>query len=186
MVERVGRLFLGVGLSDEVRHGLAGHLEEELGGRPLPGRPVPPENWHLTLRFLGSTDAVTYERILRQMEGADLGARFTLGFGGLGAFPRSERATVLWLGVERGEGEVRALAERVEGALEAAGVPPEERPFHPHLTLSRIRPHQDVRPLVGEVGAFPLRQPVEEVVLFRSHLGRGPARYEAMERFPLG
>lgn len=185
-MEGVGRLFLGIALTDQVRHGLAAHLEEQLEGRPLPGRPVPPENWHLTLRFLGATERLTHERVLRQMAEVDRGPPFQLGFGGLGAFPRPARATVLWLGVERGEPEVRALADRVGGALEAAGVPPEERPFHPHLTLSRIRPHQDVGPLVERVGAFPLRQTVERVVLFRSHLGGGPARYEELEGFPLG
>lgn len=186
MVERVGRLFLAVPLTEEVRHDLAHHLAKALEGKSLPGRPVSPRNWHLTLRFLGDTDRVTYERVLRQVEEADLGPAFRIALGALGAFPRPARATVLWVGIREGEEELRELAARVEEALEGAGIPPEERPFSPHLTLSRIRPHQDVRSLLERVPAPPLRQAVDRVVLYRSHLGGGPARYEELEEFPLG
>ncbi len=181
------RLFLAVALSDEVRQALAAHLDDALGGAPIPGRPVPPSNWHITLRFLAYTYEDQRERLLHAIDEADLGARFTLGFDALGAFPRPGRATVLWLGVGAGGDELVDLAAVVEEACVDAGWLIEERPFHPHLTLSRIRPHQDVAALLDQVPAFPMRQAVEEVVLYRSHLGgRGPARYEPTERFRLG
>lgn len=183
--EEVGRLFVAVGLSDEVRHGLAAHLDGALEGKPVPGKPVRPQGWHLTLRFLGRTGAVAYDTVLARLHEADLGPPFRLSFDGLGAFPRPARATVLWLGVETGGDRLIELAAAAEDAAVAAGFPPEDRPFHPHLTLSRIRPHQDVRPVLERVPAFPLAQQVEEVVVFRSHLGGGPARYEALERFGL-
>ncbi|MDP8958625.1 MAG: RNA 2',3'-cyclic phosphodiesterase [Actinomycetota bacterium] len=185
MVERVGRLFLGIPLSDEVRHGLVAHLQQALGERPLPGKPVVPQNWHLTLRFLGQVEVVAYEKLLAELDQAALGEPFTVRFAGLGAFPRPARATVLWLGVGEGEQELRWLAGEVAVSLERAGFTPEERPFAAHLTLSRIRPHQDVRPLLEAVPSFPLPLPVGRVVVFRSHLGGGPARYEELESFQL-
>ena len=117
----------------------------------MPGKPVPPSNWHLTLRFLGKSDEVAYQRILAGVTGAELGDSFSVGFGGLGAFPRPARATVLWLAIERGSDRLAELATITEAVARDAGFLPEDRPFHPHVTLSRIRPHQDVRPLIKRV-----------------------------------
>ena len=179
----VGRIFVAIRLTDDVRHGLAAHLDTWCD--ELPGRPVPPPNWHMTLRFLGKCDRLGYEQLLAALGDDDLGPPFVLGFGGLGAFPRPSKAAVLWLSTGRGSDELSALAATVEDAVVRAGFMPEERPFHPHLTLSRIRPPLDVRAVVEGVPRFPLALPVDAVTVYRSHLQRGPARYEALEEFRL-
>jgi 2'-5' RNA ligase len=179
------RLFLGVALPEEVRRALEGRLREALGGEPFPGRAVPPGSWHLTLRFLGDTPREARERLVGELRAAPLGEAFPLELAGLGAFPRPARASVLWAGVGEGEAALRALAAKVEGAVQRAGFPAEPRPFSPHLTLSRIQPPRDVRALLERATPLTERFTVDAVVLFRSHLGRGPARYEAVERFPL-
>lgn len=185
-MESVGRLFIAVSLTDEVRSALAAHVMEGTNGRPLPGKPVRPPNWHVTLRFLGPTDGVAYDRFLDAMANAGMGGPFSITFGGLGAFPRPPRATVLWLAIERGADRLERLANLSEEAAQRAGFAPEDRPFHPHLTLSRLRPHQDLRPLIEQVGSFPMSLPVDRLVVYRSHLGRGAPRYEELENFPLG
>lgn len=120
-------------------------LADQFPSATLPGKAVPPENWHVTLRFFGSVDTVTYDRLLGAIDQSDLGAPIDIRLRGLGTFPNPERATVLWLGVE-GEG-LDALAGQLEAAAQAAGLDPEERPFRPHLTLARIRPPQSLRHL---------------------------------------
>ena len=94
-MEPVGRLFVAVSLTDEVRAGLATHLMAATKDHRLPGRPVPPANWHVTMRFLGSSAEVAYERVLEALVEAELGESFPISFGGFGAFPRPSRATVL-------------------------------------------------------------------------------------------
>ncbi len=180
--DSVRRVFLAVDLDDEVRHGLAAHLGS---WSPLPGSSPPPANWHLTLRFLGKVDEPTYETLLAKLDEAELGPSFSLSFGGLGAFPRAARATVLWLGTDAGSDALGGLAAAIEGAVVEAGFMPEERPFHPHLTLSRIRPPQDVQSLIESVPSFPLRQAVDHITVFESILGRGPAAYVPLEVFEL-
>jgi 2'-5' RNA ligase len=177
------RLFLAVGLTDEVAHGLAAFLANET--IRLPGRPTPPENWHLTMRFLGSTTSLQRDRILEFL-GEHLAVEpFTMSFGGLGAFPKPSRATVLWLAVERGGDRLAAMAEIVDLAAQAVGFEPEDRPFHAHLTLARIRPPMNVSPLVDRVPRFPLAMQVERLTLYRSHLGREGATYEALDAVEL-
>ena len=176
------RIFIALDLTDDVRHGLAAHLAE---WHPLPGSTPPPPNWHITLRFLGKMNQTTLETVLARLDEAELGPAFELRFAGLGAFPRPARATVLWLGTAEGTEAVHEVATSVETAAVEAGFMPEERPFHPHLTLGRIRPPEDVSSLIDAVPPFPLALPVRHVTVFESHLGRGPAVYEELERLAL-
>jgi 2'-5' RNA ligase len=176
------RLFVAVPLTEEARH----HMSHLLDGASLPGRPHHPEKWHITLRFLGEVDEVARDRVAACLDEADLGEPFRVRWGGLDAFPRASKANVLWVGVEHGFDHLEALHARVERALDGAGFPPEDRPFRPHLTLSRIRPQQDVTELVERTESLGVTMPVDRVTLYRSHLGRGAARYEELESFPLG
>ena len=185
METHAGRLFLAAPLDAAVREALDAHLSTALP-EPLPGRRVPAQNWHLTLRFLGDTPTPTSEALVRELRQAPLGPRFAVRLGGWGAFPRESRATVLWLGLDGGEAELARLAGAVAAATERAGFPREKRPFSAHLTLSRLNAPQDVRPLLAGLPPFAAEMPVEEVVLYRSELGKGPPRYQAVERFALG
>ena len=180
-----GRLFLGVALIDTVRAALVGHLAAALGRAALPGRRVAPENWHLTLRFLGDIDPRAGRRLTLALRAAAFGAPFSVGFAALGAFPRATRAQALWLGVDRGVAELRSLAAAVEQAVVAAGFPADSRPFAAHLTLSRLRPPEDVARVVAAVPSFAATMPVDRVTLYRSDLARDGPRYTVLEAFHL-
>lgn len=180
-----GRLFLAVGLANDARREIGAYLRDVAGGRGLPGRPVRPENWHLTLRFLGDTGADQAERLRAELRRATLGSSFRLRFGALGAFPSARRASVLWVGVDEGAVELARLAAVTEVAAVRAGFAAEGRPFRAHLTVSRIRPPVDVSALVGAATPAGATMEVDAVALYRSHLGGGPPRYEVVERFPL-
>ena len=173
------RLFIAVPLTEQARQEIIARLPV------LPGRLVPPQNWHFTLRFLGTTDAVTRDRLIAELRRAPLGSRFAISFGGLGAFPRANRARILWLGVDEGAGRLVSIAESVESAVRRAGLPAEERPFKPHLTLSRIEPTRSVADVLSSQPAIKVKMPVTAVTLVRSQLGKGPAQYQAIEKFNL-
>ena len=177
-VDLIGRVFVAVPVPMEIRHALA----ERLADMPIPGKRVPPENWHVTVRFLDVIDQVTYERFLAALD--PIGeTSFDISLDGFGAFPHPRKATVFWAGVRRGRTELAVLNEEAEEAAQAAGLLAEERPFHPHLTLSRIRPHTDVRSVVDEELSLSWR--CQSLVVYRSILGRGGARYEPLERLDL-
>jgi len=158
-------------------------LAEKMTRLAIPGRLAPPENWHLTLRFLGMIDQVTYERFLSALGVADI-EPFDIGLGGIGAFPNVRRATVVWVAVETGIEGLATLNEIAEEAAQSAGLAVEERPFHPHLTLSRVRPPIDIRSLEGI--PIELGWRCDRVVIYRSRTGRGGVRYEPLETLRLG
>jgi 2'-5' RNA ligase len=180
-VDGIGRVFVAVSLPDEVRMALSDRLAQVT----FPGRVTPPQNWHITFRFLGNIGAVVYERFLAGLDTSDLGDPFRVGLGSLGAFPGARKASVIWVGVSKGEERLRQLAEVCEEAAQTAGLSPNERPFHPHLSLSRVRPPQDARRLVDQVPALGLEWHCKSVVVYRSHLGRDGARYEPLETLSL-
>lgn len=179
MVARL-RVFAAVSPPHEVRQDIAAQLADA----GIPGRVVPPDNWHITLRFLDDIDEVTCDRYLAELDQMELGKRFKLTLAGIGAFPHQRKSTVIWLGVGTGEVRLFQLAEATDEAAVAIGLRPEERPFSPHLTLSRVRPPENVTRLI-ETTDCDVTWLVNEVVVFKSVSGRGGVRYEPLERFEL-
>jgi 2'-5' RNA ligase len=175
------RLFIGVPLSDEARLMIA----KSLPGNLL-GKLVPAENWHFTLRFLGATTPEAREQIIRQIDSATCGAPFTIRFSSLGAFPQPRRARILWLGIDEGSERMIQLAAIAEAAARNAGFTAETKVFKPHLTLSRIDPPVSLASLVDSKPRFGERMTVDSVIVYRSRLGGGPARYEEVVRIQLG
>jgi len=146
-----------------------------------------PEGLHLTLKFLGEvpSDRVLY--VTAALQALDPFEKFEVEVRGFGFFPNAVHPRVLWAGLEPPAGLID-LARRVEAALERLGFAPEDRPFHPHLTLARFRaPHAD-RALAAALektdsaclGAFEVR----EFFLFESRLLTGGAEYRKVARFP--
>jgi RNA 2',3'-cyclic 3'-phosphodiesterase len=183
--DAAGRLFIGVPLTDEARGEIEARLRDALPDG-VPGRAVPAASWHLTLRFLGATRADQLATVREHLRAAELGGAFAARFGGLGAFSRPRSARVMWIAVTEGADRLRALARIAEDAARAAGFEAESKRYTPHLTISRVQPPRDVTRVLERVPPLEIAMPVREVVLFRSHLGGGPARYEAVDRFALG
>ena len=178
MVAELRRLFLAVAVDSQVKVMLAQHLDLWT----IPGKVVPPDNWHLTVRFLGSMEEIRSEILTGLLDQANLGPPFDLVLGEMGAFPKSSRANVLWLGVDdKGHGLVR-LNRVTEETCREGGLSPEERPFAAHLTLSRLRPPENVVDLIESYDAQKFRWTVEELTLLETKPG---PRYEEIERFEL-
>lgn len=174
-----GAIFAAVPPTVETRLAVA----EAISDLAIPGRLAPPENWHLTLRYLGRIDEVTYERFLHGLVEVGSQPAFGVSLGEIGAFPNARRATVVWVGVEDGGDALARLAETADEAAVAAGLDSEERPFRPHLTLARVRPPADVTGLVGMT--VKARWLADRVVVYRSVAGGRGARYEPLETFRL-
>lgn len=178
------RLFIGVPLTEGARAEIGARLRSALPDG-VPGRAVPAASWHVTLRFLGATTPDQLAIIRERLRAADTGDAFGVRFGGMGAFPRPRNARVTWIAVAEGADRLRDLARIAEDAARAAGFAPEGKRYTPHLTISRIQPPRDVSAAIARVPSMEVTMPVREIVVFRSHLGGGPARYEAIERIPL-
>ncbi len=180
MVGRVTeRLFVALSLAPEIRMAIdAWRLE-----LALPGRPVPAGNLHVTLRFIGDVDEVGRDRVLALLDQTETPDPFVMHIGDVGAFPNPSKATVAWASVDAGR-PLAQLAEAVDDAVAGAGFGYEDRPFHPHLTLSRIRPPRDLSQ-VDAAHRPGVKIEVDRFVLYRSRFGPDGVRYEGVEQFLL-
>ena len=148
---------------------------------------VPPPNMHVTLKFLGSIQAesayIIGDRFRELLANRPA---FKVQLKGTGAFPGREKPRVLWLATRCENDELVQLATDVDQWLHDLGYPREERPFHPHLTLGRVKsPKPSLDLLEGleerEVG----RCVATEVVLYESEIQRRGVEYTALAKIAL-
>lgn len=187
------RLFVAVPLPPDVVASCRAVVDQVRDG-PVGGVPrwVELRGLHVTLRFLGPTRGERVNAVREAVRTAVGGhGAFEMELAGAGAFPTASRPRVLWLGITRGAESLEALARDLDGPLAPLGWPPETRPFRPHLTVARTdaASHAD-----GQAAAWALEEAargwserfvVDRVTLFRSHLGRGPSKYEPLLEVPL-
>jgi 2'-5' RNA ligase len=176
------RLFAGLDLPWPLRE----RLSLLTGG--IPGaRWVPPENYHITLRFIGEVAAHQAEEI--DLALSALRARaFTLSLTGVGTFEKGGRPVVLWVGVER-NAQLDLLQSKIETACQRTGLDPERRRFAPHVTLARLDNPVESK-LVAFVQANNLFRsepvPIAHFTLFSSRLGKEASVYTAEVEYGLG
>jgi 2'-5' RNA ligase len=164
----MARLFVAVWPPEEVIAELTSLRRKDQRGV----RFVPPENWHLTLRFLGEADP---DVVAAALDGTDLpGATVRLG---PGVDVIAERAIVI-----PADG-LDALAAAVAARTASIGQAPRKR-FVGHLTLARIKPHAAMPPALGAYLTASFE--VEEIALVRSRLHPEGARYETLATWPVG
>ena len=143
------------------------------------------EQLHLTLRFIGEVERPLAEDIAAALARVRA-ERFALRIAGIGRFDR-RGGGALWAGVAP-KAPIAALAAKIERACLAAGLAPEHRAFHPHITLARW-----TRASAHAADGFVARTrslasepwPVDAFTLFESHLSRHGAHYEAVADYPL-
>jgi RNA 2',3'-cyclic 3'-phosphodiesterase len=166
------------------------HLRERLsrlaGG--IPGaRWLPPENYHITLRFIGQVAAYQADEIDHTL--AALKARgFALSMTGVGTFEKAGHPVALWVGVER-NAQLELLQSKIETACQRAGLDRERRRFAPHVTLARLDNAAEAK-LAAWVQSHNLFRsepvPVEHFTLFSSLLSKEASVYTAEVEYALG
>lgn len=183
---RPWRLFWAVPLPDQLRADLSTFVADLQKSPRVHGdwRFTDSAGWHLTLAFLGGISQEAVEPMVERVSAAVAPTPpFELQAGGLGGFSGHRRARVLWYGVSDDGSRLHDLAGAVRAVSGLA--PAEDVPFHAHVTLARSRDRHGAPLPRPAADPPPGRIPVDQVVLFHSHVGRGPSRYEAIARIPL-
>jgi len=140
---------------------------------------------HITLRFIGDVENGTADEItaaLKAIRFDPIKVKIT----GVDFFGKSKKPRQAWAGIENGE-PLKKLNKKISQAIEAAGIPKEERKYTPHITLARFKgkPGSKLETFLDHNGGL-LIPPFEATgfVLFQSHLGQEGAHYEVIEHYP--
>jgi 2'-5' RNA ligase len=145
-----------------------------------------PENIHLTVKFFGNVDQAKVPMISEAL--ARVAEEFSpigITVGATGVFPRPSRPQVLWIGIDDRTGALMKLRKRVQDECAREGFPKEDRAFHPHLTIARIRQPRNANRLAQahlhtDFAASELV--LNELVLFRSELSPKGSKYTPISR----
>lgn len=187
------RLFTGIELDASVVHA-AGEVVAELSRRSERLAPkarvawVTPERMHVTVRFIGHTNDDAAARIREVLQDPVLVPRFTLRVEGLGSFPPRGSPRVIWAGLSGDVERLAAVERDVTARLSRVGVPPEDRPYSPHLTLGRVKEPGGLKTtaLFQNLGDVALgATAVEAITLFESRVSSKGPTYIALQRTPL-
>lgn len=128
------RLFIALDIDDAIRESITRFVEGVRNFAP-DTRWVKSESLHVTLRFIGEQPDAAVESIKKELANISLPTT-KIQFGGYGFFPTPKSARVFWIGMEAGA-ELVELAAAADQKMAPLGVPKENRPFSPHLTLAR-------------------------------------------------
>ncbi|MBW2147327.1 MAG: RNA 2',3'-cyclic phosphodiesterase [Deltaproteobacteria bacterium] len=183
------RAFLAAEIDEEMIHSLA-MVQADLISHGASVRWVKPENIHLTLHFFGNIREEEVEDICREMCRVSSAIKpMTVQIEGLGAFPSLNNPKVIWAGITDAEGRLVDMQGAVARELARMGYKVETRPFHPHLTLGRLR---------SAAGKSGLREALKQgkiknfgdwnvkgITLFRSDLKPSGAQYTRLRVIPL-
>jgi RNA 2',3'-cyclic 3'-phosphodiesterase len=187
------RLFVAVDLEATViaaAQSLARRLEERAASL-APGARItwiPPQLMHLTVRFIGNADEAMTTAISTVLRERWAVSPFELRIRDVGVFPPRGAPRVLWAGIEHGADQLIAVEQEVSARLLRLGVPQDDRPFTPHLTLARVRDAAGLRARdwIGEFEGQALgTSRVDAITLYESRISaRGPT-YVPLQVTPL-
>jgi len=152
---------------------------------------VNPEKIHLTLKFFGNIEESRIDPIFKSIEEPIRNTPpYSIEVKGVGAFPQLRNPRVIWIGLVNGKEILTSFQKQIETQLEKIGFQTENRPFHPHLTLGRMKSSRGREEMVGrmekhreeEFGDFQ----VERVILFKSDLKPSGPVYTLLREMKLG
>jgi len=149
----------------------------------------PSEKFHITIKFLGDV----FENVLTEMtqklsEALKGNKPFTLSYKDVGCFPNLKNPRVLWIGCENPDGELLNIKDKIENITAPYGFPTEERKFHPHITLGRVKSNRNIKDLVEKLKTAQFASdPViaDEILVMKSDLKPTGSVYTVLNRIKL-
>ena len=135
------RLFVAIPMPETVRNEITG-IQQEM--RQLVSRDAvrwtKPEQFHLTLRFLGDVTGTRVSALQEAVNAACAGVpALRLRAQGVGFFPKAHSPRVIWAGVNDGRGRLADLQKKIEGAVQPFAEKPGAEKFAGHVTLGRVK-----------------------------------------------
>ena len=183
------RLFVAMELDDDVRSVLRS-VQAELGRRCEGVRWIPPEQLHVTVKFLGEVPDADVTSVAEAVTRGAAGAvPFTMELGGCGCFPPRGGVRIVWAGIQEESGALLKCVDLVEGELMRIGFSKEKRPFSGHITIGRVREDRSDGRIRAAAEAFPFEpvpQSVSSLTLMSSVLSPKGQTYTPAARVKLG
>jgi 2'-5' RNA ligase len=183
------RVFCAIDLPPDLKQKLANHVSQLRHASDVKASWIRADNVHLTIKFLGDVPVANIEELSHAAAGATQSlSPFRLTAEQCGVFPSHGPPRVLWIGITDSGGKLAQLHAQLEEECAMARFPKDARPFHPHLTIARLRHSKNARTLGAAHRALnfePVEIAVSELLVIRSELGQAGSKYSVISRHPL-
>jgi 2'-5' RNA ligase len=180
------RLFTGIDLPEEVGQNLEELLTKLRPAARLKWSRV--RNLHITTKFIGEWPEDRLKELSAALAEVPKRESIPISVSGLGWFPNPHSPRVFWAGIQAPP-QLAELAHDTDQRLGRLGIALEDRPFHPHLTLARIRPPADLLELKKAVAALPSVEfgsfTVDRFYLYLSQRGPTGSEYHHLAGFSI-
>lgn len=176
------RAFIAIELSKECKDYLT-LVESQFKKSNADVKWVSQDNLHITLKFLGDINEEQVNKLIAAITDiASKHKQFTLKLGPTGAFPGIRSPRIIWVGVTKGDNELKEIAREIELNAVKAGIPEENKPFSSHITIGRTRSGLNREELIqlldSSTKGLPAETPesiVKDITLYKSTLTpKGP------------
>ena len=179
------RLFVALPVSDEIRQNILSFIRELIIADSQV-RWLDPQNFHITLKFIGRVSPESLSAIGGVLAKIKIEHPVQMEFRGMGFFPNALKPSVAWIGTEFSP-NLPALATAINHALSPLGIPREEKPFVPHLTIARFKQTRPSPVLLTKIETLQVRRfgtlTASEFHLVESTLKSTGAQYTTLGSF---
>jgi 2'-5' RNA ligase len=181
------RTFIALPLPSELKHLMAGAQARLLeAGADVKWESA--DKFHITLKFLGDTKTTAIPGLQEALLTSVGGCRsFDVSYEGIGGFPDIIRPRVLWIGTKP-SGDLKRLQELIEQQCSILGFPRDDRPFHAHITLGRVKGNRGLDGLTAKLKSVTFEPSIarcSEIHIMRSELKPTGSVYTLLKSIPL-
>jgi 2'-5' RNA ligase len=164
-------------------------LQTELKKTDADVRWEPIEKFHATIKFLGDVNEAILPAVLTKIQSVvESHTSFEVVYTTLGCFPHRKNPRVLWVGCENTDGTLELLKTRLDVELLSFGFEAEQRQFHPHITLGRIKSSKGLKnltPMLENLTFQPQIALIKEILTMKSLLKHDGSEYSIVKRMQL-
>jgi RNA 2',3'-cyclic 3'-phosphodiesterase len=147
------------------------------------------EKFHVTVKFLGDVTSALLPKIIDECTMIiEASPQFEVRYQALGCFPNKKQPRILWIGCENSDGKLEALKNRLDAILAPLGFEVEQRKFHPHITLGRVKSFSNLNnllPMLENLTFEPQQVAIQYIELMKSTLRPEGSVYSIIKRIEL-
>lgn len=182
------RLFFAIGMSEGVKHQIA-EVQNQLKQSNTFVKWETPDKFHITIKFLGETGENIYTFVEKSLDTiSEKFPSFLIKYKNVGFFPNTKQPKVIWVGSDLFDNTIYNIKKYLDIELEKYGFEIEDRKFHPHITLGRIKDLRNIKNLISIAESLKFETTEEkcgEIILMQSILKPTGSEYKILKSVKL-
>ncbi|MDP8254025.1 MAG: RNA 2',3'-cyclic phosphodiesterase [Candidatus Kaelpia aquatica] len=183
------RTFIAIEIDDKTRT-IISNIQNSFKKSKADIRLIAPDNIHITLIFIGNIEATKVDEIRKELQNLISSTKvFKILPKDIGCFPNTKNPKILWIGIKDGAEKLIELNKKIKLLLDGCKITTDDRDFHPHITIGRVKSSNNIDALKATLLNFSEQSfqqiAVERISLIKSNLTPAGPQYKTITRWEL-